>query len=430
MGSAASVGCHIENLNVLIMDKRLQDGIEQLRDDYIRAAFVEFIKNGSWVDKIVSSKEKMTKKSHEERLAQEKKNAVYAYKGAPARIRDIAEGLSQRSNDTCSWANTGTKSRSGSFPKVEAKRNYASRTINSADHLEESCGMTCGEITAMMITIVLPIFLNTEYHRIFRPDGNASISSNDDSISGNSKLAMQSFVEYQSQTLHHVPANTRTPVQDLLLSCAEVCDEDALLCDLEDPAWMGTVAQIVDEYPLSITICDVSEEGCPIVFANKAMTKLTGYSKTQLIGHGFSLLHGATTEPHQAEAIQLAMQRVLSDKVAVTHYNKQGRPYTNLFACQPVSCFGAKSDNRYSIGVHFTETSGPLKCLEGVDDILSLLSLIVKNKPLKEEFQLPIMTNMRPASTKEFYGAGGAGGGGGGGLEGSPHSVAAPSLFS
>ncbi|KAJ1385548.1 hypothetical protein B484DRAFT_13940, partial [Ochromonadaceae sp. CCMP2298] len=72
-------------------------------------------------------------------------------------------------------------------------------------------------------------------------------------------------------------------LQTCMCSCAAFYDEDDL-AEATGRGWLGDVCAIVEEVFLGITVHDTSQEGCPIVYANRAYEIMTGYSRGELQG--------------------------------------------------------------------------------------------------------------------------------------------------
>eukprot|EP00600_Ochromonadales_sp_CCMP1393_P001477 CAMPEP_0174984984 /NCGR_PEP_ID=MMETSP0004_2-20121128/18068_1 /TAXON_ID=420556 /ORGANISM="Ochromonas sp., Strain CCMP1393" /LENGTH=341 /DNA_ID=CAMNT_0016237539 /DNA_START=28 /DNA_END=1049 /DNA_ORIENTATION=- len=329
MGGTASLPNGGDPLQTMIIDATLYEGSMRLSQEIeFRNEFVSFVKGGLWFNKLILTEARNKLLTRSERLRKEKDHIVYEYKGRIQNLQELV-GLMMTSKDNMSSGKSSLSSgivsprtRSGSFDSNNGDSGrIRSHYEASYTDVEDICSLSNDQLTCMMITILLPIFLKEGYKCVSNVAVDSE-SSNEDS-------------EDRSDVSDYF-APTFTRMQELLLSSAACCDETALIQGLEDPSWTSNVCHTIENHPLSITICDVSEEGCPIVFANKAMTKLTGYSKTQMVGMGFNMFHGPLTEHTQEVILEGAMRNRTDDKIAVTHYTKRGEAFLNLVATKPI----------------------------------------------------------------------------------------------
>ncbi|GGC16379.1 putative bifunctional diguanylate cyclase/phosphodiesterase [Pseudoduganella buxea] len=65
----------------------------------------------------------------------------------------------------------------------------------------------------------------------------------------------------------------------------------------------------------------------PIIFANDAFLRRTGYTREELVGQSMRLLHGPLTEAHEVQRIVEAMRRLEPVKAEIMNYTKSGEAY-------------------------------------------------------------------------------------------------------
>jgi PAS domain S-box-containing protein len=86
------------------------------------------------------------------------------------------------------------------------------------------------------------------------------------------------------------------------------------------------LSAILDECVNGVTLADPDLEGSPIVYANKAFERLTGYSQEEIIGHNCRFLQGPDREQPErymiAEAVKnhLKITPLLDRKGRVIYY--------------------------------------------------------------------------------------------------------------
>ncbi|WP_445157866.1 EAL domain-containing protein [Halomonas sp. E14] len=91
-----------------------------------------------------------------------------------------------------------------------------------------------------------------------------------------------------------------------------------------------------------IVIADARAPGLPMIYANEAFERITGYRRSEIIGQGCSVLQGSETDPQAIDQMRraLAEQRELS--VTLCNYRKDGTPFWNNLYLAPVRDFSGE----------------------------------------------------------------------------------------
>ena len=76
-----------------------------------------------------------------------------------------------------------------------------------------------------------------------------------------------------------------------------------------------------------VLITDVSPPGPRIVFVNDAFTRVTGYSRAEVMGKPPRMLHGPLTDPVELARVRGAIERFEPVHAELLNYHKGGRPY-------------------------------------------------------------------------------------------------------
>lgn len=77
--------------------------------------------------------------------------------------------------------------------------------------------------------------------------------------------------------------------------------------------------------PMIITNLRVPDN--PVVFANGAFCRLTGYDREEIVGHNCRFLQGAETDPETVRLIGDAVRRVQALEIDIRNHRKDGEPF-------------------------------------------------------------------------------------------------------
>jgi len=89
--------------------------------------------------------------------------------------------------------------------------------------------------------------------------------------------------------------------------------------------------------PIATVVTDNRIDDNPIVEANDAFLKLTGYDRDEIIGRNCRFLAGRGTEPDAQLALRSAVAQGKPTIVELTNYRKDGSPFRNAVMFAPVS---------------------------------------------------------------------------------------------
>jgi len=85
-----------------------------------------------------------------------------------------------------------------------------------------------------------------------------------------------------------------------------------------------------------ITIADATRPDKPIVYCNPAFERITGYDRSEIIGHNCRFLQGPDTDGAAVDQIRVALQEQHDCKVVLKNYRKDGTPFWNELTISPV----------------------------------------------------------------------------------------------
>ncbi|TAL46551.1 MAG: PAS domain-containing protein [Methylovulum sp.] len=85
-----------------------------------------------------------------------------------------------------------------------------------------------------------------------------------------------------------------------------------------------------------IIITDARQRDNPIIYANPAFAKMTGYSREELIGLNARILQGPETDPGAIESIRKALREAQPCLITLKNYRKNGMIFWNELFISPV----------------------------------------------------------------------------------------------
>lgn len=115
------------------------------------------------------------------------------------------------------------------------------------------------------------------------------------------------------------------------------------------------LSAILDECVNGVTLADPDLEDAPIIYANKAFERLTGYSQEEIVGHNCRFLQGEDREQDARFAIANAMEKHEAVEVTLRNYKKDGTLFHNHLKIIPL--FDKKQRVIYYLGVQYDITS-------------------------------------------------------------------------
>lgn len=98
----------------------------------------------------------------------------------------------------------------------------------------------------------------------------------------------------------------------------------------------GVMALAIAAAPIGITVADPSLPDCPLVFANPAFCRITGYAPEEVLGRNCRFLQGPGTEREPVRSLRRAVANGEPVTVEVTNHRKDGRRFVNELRLTPV----------------------------------------------------------------------------------------------
>ncbi len=85
-----------------------------------------------------------------------------------------------------------------------------------------------------------------------------------------------------------------------------------------------------------LLITDPAQTDNPITYANKALEKMTGYSREEILGRNCRFLQGEETDPQSISKVRDAIAEHREVTVTLKNYRKDGSTFWNEFTLSPV----------------------------------------------------------------------------------------------
>ena len=111
---------------------------------------------------------------------------------------------------------------------------------------------------------------------------------------------------------------------------------------------------ILDECVNGVTLADPDLEDAPIVYANKAFERLTGYTQEEIVGHNCRFLQGPDREQEGRYIIAEALKDHKAVEVTLRNYRKDGELFFNHLKITPL--LNRKGSVIYYLGVQYDVT--------------------------------------------------------------------------
>lgn len=138
------------------------------------------------------------------------------------------------------------------------------------------------------------------------------------------------------------------------------------------------LSAILDECVNGITLADPDLEDAPIVYANKAFERLTGYAQSDIIGRNCRFLQGEDREQPALYQIREALAKGENIDVTLRNYRKEGGLFYNHLKI--VQLRDRKGRVIYYLGVQYdisyqVEAEAEIKTLNTLLDKLSTINV-------------------------------------------------------
>lgn len=134
------------------------------------------------------------------------------------------------------------------------------------------------------------------------------------------------------------------------------------------------LSAILDECVNGVTLADPDLDDAPIVYANKAFERLTGYGQADIIGFNCRFLQGDDRNQPARQQIAEAMRNHEALEVTLRNYRKDGTLFHNRLKITPL--FDRKQRVIYYLGVQYdiTEQVNSSNEIEKLNNLISTMT--------------------------------------------------------
>lgn len=146
----------------------------------------------------------------------------------------------------------------------------------------------------------------------------------------------------------------------------------------KDPGLIPNVlSKILDACVNGVTLADPDLKDMPIVYANKAFEKMTGYSQEEIIGRNCRFLQGEDREQEGRYQVRKAIDNCEPAEVTLRNYRKNGEMFHNRLRICPL--FDKNGNVIYFLGVQYDVTSQVI-AEEEIKRLSESLAILSKKK--------------------------------------------------
>lgn len=115
------------------------------------------------------------------------------------------------------------------------------------------------------------------------------------------------------------------------------------------------LTQILDSCINGVTLADPDQKDTPIVYANRAFQRITGYAPEEIIGHNGRILQGNDRNQEGRTRVREAIDKRRPVEVTLRNYRKDGRLFYNQLNITPL--FDARGELLYLLGLQHDSTA-------------------------------------------------------------------------
>lgn len=109
-----------------------------------------------------------------------------------------------------------------------------------------------------------------------------------------------------------------------------------------------SIIDMIEASPTAAVISNPRLPDNPIIACNDAFVQLTGYARSEIIGHNCRFLTGRDSEPWLSEQLREGIRNLQPAMVEILNYKKDGTPFRNAVMVAPI--FDSQGKVEYFLG--------------------------------------------------------------------------------
>ena len=113
--------------------------------------------------------------------------------------------------------------------------------------------------------------------------------------------------------------------------------------------WLYPIINAVENMDVSVCMLDLRIAGAPLIYVNQSFCRMTGYTKSEVLGRNCRFLQGPKTELKSISALVDAVRTAAEFSVKITNYRRSGRSFKSVLTLRPVH--DSNGVYRFSISV-------------------------------------------------------------------------------
>ena len=126
----------------------------------------------------------------------------------------------------------------------------------------------------------------------------------------------------------------------------------------------------MDDADQGITIADAEADDLPIIYANEAFVRITGYPTEEVIGENCRFLQGPGTEEETVDEIRAALEAERPITTEILNYTRDGRPFWNELHITPIRDESGEVTHYIGLQQNITERKRHFQRLSVLDRVL------------------------------------------------------------
>jgi PAS domain S-box-containing protein len=167
----------------------------------------------------------------------------------------------------------------------------------------------------------------------------------------------------------------------------------SLYKDTED--WVDLFAAVAENFEASVSITEVTIPNNPLIYVNREFVRLSGYTKSEIIGRNCRFLQGPESEMDKMRKLTHSIRHARDCHLEISNHRKNGELFRNLLSLKPVK--DSEGLYRYVIGVQFE----PDARYSDMRERLSVLHSFMKMLPSHLDVESPKEIKTLAQATKK-----------------------------